>query len=168
MDPGINFTLPIAAPEYQDFIRDELKTRKMENLVLFDNGPEAMAVSDFVLVASGTAALEASLFEIPHIIFYRLSRFTVSTVRLLQRFRIIRHNCIGLPNLLLGKEVVPELYQSEVNPRNLADETWRIFQDRELYFKMVEELKGIRQLLGSEDTLVKSAEIVLKRVEEGS
>ena len=75
----------------------------------------AMAACDAALIASGTATLEAALFKRPMVIGYRVPALTYALMR---RKALIQD--IGLPNILMGKRVVPELIQQEANPRALA------------------------------------------------
>lgn len=76
----------------------------------------AMAACDAVLVASGTATLEAALFKRPMVIGYRVPALTYGLMR---RRALIQD--IGLPNILLGRRVVPELIQQEASPERLAN-----------------------------------------------
>jgi len=75
-------------------------------------------------VASGTASLEAALARCPHVIFYRVSSFTARVVarRLLLPY-------VGLPNVLAGRFVVPELLQNDATPGNLAQAALNLFDD---------------------------------------
>jgi len=76
------------------------------------------------LVASGTATLEAALARCPHVIFYRLSAITARLVR--PRLEV---PWIGLPNVLAGRFVVPELLQEEATGENLALAALNLFDD---------------------------------------
>ena len=82
---------------------------------------ELMAAADAILIASGTATLEAALLGTPMVVCYRVSRFTELISRLL-----IRIPRISLPNIVAGRDVVPELLQSEVTGTRLAQEVRRL------------------------------------------
>lgn len=71
--------------------------------------------ADAVLVTSGTATLEVALCKRPMVISYKISPLTYAYVK-----RKIKVPHVGLPNILLGKEAVPELLQSEAKPEKLA------------------------------------------------
>lgn len=75
----------------------------------------ACMAADVVLVTSGTATLEVALCKRPMVISYKISGFTYWLVR-----RKIKIPYVGLPNILLGKEVVPELLQDNATPEKLA------------------------------------------------
>ncbi|HUM15899.1 MAG TPA: lipid-A-disaccharide synthase [Candidatus Nitrosotalea sp.] len=85
---------------------------------------ELMAAADVLLIASGTATLEAALLGAPMVICYRVSRTTEMIARLLSRVR-----WIGLPNLVSGREVVPELIQAQVTGERLATEATRLLDE---------------------------------------
>ena len=85
---------------------------------------ELMAAADAILIASGTATLEAALLGTPMVVCYRVSRFTALISRLL-----IRIPRISLPNIVAGRDVVPELLQTEVTGARLAEEIRRLLAE---------------------------------------
>jgi lipid-A-disaccharide synthase len=164
-DPGMRFVLPIADPCYRSFIEGEVNRSKMaDHVVVSENSLEALSISHLALLASGTVALEASLLGVPMVIVYRLSSMTVGFVRLLQAMRVIKYDCIGLPNLLLARRVVPELYQKEAAPERMAEVAWGLLEDRARYAEIREQLLGIRGLLGEGRSLDKAASLLLDRL----
>jgi len=79
---------------------------------------QAMIAADAVLLASGTAALEAMLAKRPMVVAYRLAALTYRIVRL---FGLLRTSVYSLPNILAGRRIVPELMQDACTPQALAD-----------------------------------------------
>ncbi|MBC8027390.1 MAG: lipid-A-disaccharide synthase, partial [Steroidobacteraceae bacterium] len=77
----------------------------------------AMAAADVVLVASGTATLEAALLKRPMVVAYRLNAITAW---LLRTFKLIKVDHFSQPNLLAGEKLVDEFFQEEANPDTLA------------------------------------------------
>ena len=92
--------------------------------ILYGHAGDALRASDVALVASGTATLEAALARCPHVIFYRVSALTASIVR-----RKLLVPWVGLPNVLAGRFVVPELLQDDATPGNLAQAMLNLFDD---------------------------------------
>jgi lipid-A-disaccharide synthase len=92
--------------------------------ILYGHAGDALRASDIALVASGTATLEAALARCPHVIFYRVSSLTAHIVR-----RKLLVPWVGLPNVLAGRFVVPELLQDDATPGNLAQAMLNLFDD---------------------------------------
>ena len=88
------------------------------------NSTDALRAADVGVVASGTATLEAALARCPHVIFYRVHPLTARIVR----GRILLP-WVGLPNILAGKFVVPELIQDDATVENLAQAALNLFDD---------------------------------------
>ena len=85
--------------------------------VLDGDAQRAMIASDAVLLASGTAALEAMLCKRPMVVGYRLSGLTHAIVR---TFGLLKVEHVSLPNVLAGESLVPELLQDDCTPERLA------------------------------------------------
>ncbi|AKJ43035.1 Lipid-A-disaccharide synthase [Pragia fontium] len=83
--------------------------------LLDGQGREAMIASDAALLASGTAALECMLAKCPMVVGYRMKPFTFWLAK-----RLIKTPYVSLPNLLAGRELVPELLQDDCTPDKLA------------------------------------------------
>jgi len=96
-------------------------------ITLFDGqARDVMEASDVVLLASGTATLEAMLLKKPMVVTYRLSALTYQIVK-----RLIRVNMVSLPNLLAGKPLVPELVQDEATSVALGEQLLKYLNDHE-------------------------------------
>lgn len=93
---------------------------------LFGHAHDAMGAADGVLVASGTATLEAALLKKPMVIAYRMAPWSW---RLMRRMKY--QPWVGLPNILCGRFVVPEFLQDEATPDNLAQALGNLVEDHE-------------------------------------
>lgn len=107
-------------------------------------------------VVSGTATLEAALVEMPMVVVYRLSKTSYMVGRMLSRVRFI-----SLPNLILGKEVVHELVQEDVNSERIYQELLRLMVEIDRRQKMAEGLKAVRERLASNSPLSPAKEAAL-------
>ena len=92
-----------------------LEARELPITILFGHAQLALQAADVALVASGTATLEAALARCPMVITYRLRALTYWLVK---RRRSLPY--FGLPNILAGEFIVPELLQDDATPANLA------------------------------------------------
>ncbi len=116
--PELHFVVPLATRETRDYFERRiyaLEARELPIAILFGHARLALHASEAALVASGTAALEAALARCPMVITYRLSRLTHWLVK-----RKLLLPYVGLPNILAGEFIVPELLQDDATPGNLA------------------------------------------------
>ena len=95
-------------------------------LLLDGHSHRAMAAADVVLLASGTAALEAMLAKRPMVVGYRISALTYRIVRSLN---LLKTSVYSLPNVLAGHALVPELMQEQCTAENLATEVLRLLNE---------------------------------------
>lgn len=116
--PEARFLVPLTTRETREMFehaRWKLGAQELPLQILFGHANLALAAADVALVASGTATLEAALLGCPHVIAYRLS---ATTYRLMKKKAYLPY--VGLPNILAGEWLVPELLQDDATPENLA------------------------------------------------
>lgn len=125
--PDARFIVPLVSRTTRDAFLEAQHRGGHDALpltVLYGHAGNALRAADVALVASGTATLEAALARCPHVIFYRVSAFTARIVR-----RKLLVPWVGLPNVLAGRFVVPELLQDDATPGNLAQAALNLFDD---------------------------------------
>jgi lipid-A-disaccharide synthase len=116
--PELRFFVPLATRETRDHFEARLYAKEARDLnleMLFGHARLALHAAEAAIVASGTATLEAALARCPMVITYRLHPLTY---RMVMRKRIQPY--VGLPNILSGEFIVPELLQADATPANLA------------------------------------------------
>jgi lipid-A-disaccharide synthase len=118
---------------------------------------EVMAAADVLLVASGTATLEAALLGAPMVVCYRVSRITEACVRLL-----VRVPWASLPNIVAGRPIVPEILQDEVSGERLATEALRLLQDPLAATAQRAAFKDLRARLGEPGVARRAAAAVIE------
>src|SRR5438034_3963681 len=117
---------------------------------------EVMAAADVLLVASGTATLEAALLGTPMVVCYRVSRLTEMVGRLLKRIP-----WISLPNIVARRTVVPEILQADVTGARLAVEAELLLQDAPFATAQRTSFKDLRERLGKPGVGERAARIIL-------
>ncbi|MBN2991661.1 lipid-A-disaccharide synthase [Pseudomonas cedrina subsp. fulgida] len=115
LKPGVRFVLPCASPQRRAQIETLLEGRKLPLTLLDGQSHLALAACDAVLIASGTATLEALLYKRPMVVAYRLAPLTFWILK-----RMVKSPYISLPNLLAQRLLVPELLQDDATPEALA------------------------------------------------
>ncbi len=152
------FLVPLITRETRQIFESALYKNAPENLdldILFGHAHDAMEAADVVLVASGTATLEAALLKRPMVITYRMPTLSWWIVK-----RMTYLPYVGLPNILAGKFVVPELLQKAATPQKLADAVSLLLVDRNQTQEIKEEFTNIHQTL-KQNSAKKAAEVVL-------
>ena len=119
-----------------------------------------LAAADAVLVASGTAALEALLFEKPMLVCYRLSPLSYRIFK-----RKLKVPFVSLPNLLAGHKVVEELLQDQVQPQLIAYHLTALLFDSNVAKHQSEAFSAIHQQLACRAN-TSAATAVLEVIEE--
>jgi lipid-A-disaccharide synthase len=108
------------------------------------------------MVASGTATLEAAYFRLPFVLVYKVSWPTYFAARLLMRVPFL-----GMPNVLAGREIVPEFLQHEANPRAIAPSVLQLVNDPAKREQMISEFDSIIAKLGETGASAKAARAIL-------
>ncbi len=117
---------------------------------------DLLEVADAAMVTSGTATLEAALFEVPQVVCYKGNLFSYWIAR-----QLIKVKYISLVNLIADKEVVKELIQAEMNSKKLKAELQKCLDDRS-YFDV--EYKKLKEMLGGGGASAKAAKIIAEEV----
>ena len=114
----VQFVIPCVNKDRRDQIQALVNEHGADLPIRLIDGQsrELMAASDFVLLASGTAALEAMLLKKPMVVSYRVAWLTHAIMK-----RLLKVPFVSLPNLLAGKELVPELLQDAAEPKRIAE-----------------------------------------------
>ncbi|HMZ27838.1 MAG TPA: lipid-A-disaccharide synthase, partial [Elusimicrobiota bacterium] len=110
---------------------------------------------DLALTCSGTATLENALLGLPMIVVYKTSWITYALARALVR---VKH--IAMPNVLAGREIVPEKIQSAATPEAIAGEVENLLNDASLRRRVRRDLLGLRVALGGAGAARRAAEAI--------
>ena len=156
--PQAHFLVPLVNRETRSLFEAALYAEGGQDLpltILFGHAREAIAASDAVLVASGTATLEAALYRKPMVITYRMAALTW---KIMSRMRYQPY--VGLPNIIAGEFIVPELLQDDATPENLAQALVNVHNDPVIQRRLPDRLAAIHRSL-RQDTAARAAEAVL-------
>jgi lipid-A-disaccharide synthase len=154
--PKTKFILAQASTIQDNLLQPLLRHSSVPVTLVKEQASEVMAVSDMVLVASGTATLQAAVVGTPMVLIYRTSEleFWIASF-------FLRVKWIGLVNLVAGRSVVPELLQDEATGQRLYEEALRILEDPAAYAEMKRSLAQVRDALGEPGASFRAAELVL-------
>lgn len=143
----------LADDVYDKYVKGtDFKVIKGENQAL-------LSVSDALILASGTVALEAALYETPMIIAYR------GPIILYWIYLLVRCiNMVCLPNIISGKFIVPEILEHSVNVNNISYNIEKLLYDKEARASQIEGLSGVGQLLSDKISSDEAANEICKEL----
>lgn len=156
--PNALFLVPLATRETRLMFETALyrcNARELPIRMLFGHAHEAMMAADAVLVASGTATLEAALLKRPMAIVYKMAPLSY---RLMRRMGYLPY--VGLPNILAGRFVVPEFIQDDATPDNLAQALLNLYADKATCARIGEVFRDIHLQL-KQNTAEKAAAAII-------
>ncbi len=130
---------------------------KVHIVKLRDQTPEAIAAADAVLCASGTVALEVALTGRAMVVAYRLNSLSFKLIKL---FNILKIKRYSLPNILAGRELVPEFIQDQVKPAAMAEALKSLLENRAMANDQISEFAKLQTSLAC-DANAASARVVL-------
>lgn len=157
---NVQFLVPLITRETRQIFELAIfhEAESLPIQILFGHAHDAMEAADVVIVASGTATLETALLKKPMVITYRMPKLSW---QLLKRMRLQAY--VGLPNILAGKFVVPELLQDDATPEKLAEVTMRLVTDTSYSAEMKEEFTKMHHAL-RQNTAEKAAVAILSHL----
>ncbi|MEO8332702.1 MAG: lipid-A-disaccharide synthase [Gallionella sp.] len=156
--PDARFLVPLVSRETRGIFEQALYDCDAQELpitLLFGHAQDAMIVADGVLVASGTATLEAALLKRPMVITYRMPALTKWLIK-----RKSYQPYYGLPNILCGRFVVPELIQEDATPENLAQALLNLLNNKQAVAELEQTFVDLHRTL-RQNTALKAAEAIL-------
>lgn len=129
--------------------------------VIKDHTYDLLKYSKFGIVKSGTSTLEAGLLELPMVIVYKTSSLTYAIGK-----SLVKIKNIGLANIVLDKQVVPELIQKDANTENIYVKAKSILSDQTKLGQMKIELRKIKKVLGDQNAPGNAAKIIYSLINE--
>ena len=155
----VHFVCPTVTRDTRDMFERAVHEHQRTDLpltLLFGHSHEALAAADLALVASGTATLETALFKTPMVIAYRQAPLTWALMR-----TMIYLPYVGMPNVLAGEKLVPELLQDEANPAALAGALLTLLRDTAAQRRQIERFHEFHHLL-RQNAAEKAADAILE------
>jgi len=122
---------------------------------------DLMKHAKFGIIKSGTSTLEAGYFDLPMIIVYKTSFITYQIMK-----KLIKVNRIGMANIILDENVVPELIQGNASEENIFEAGKKILSNENYYSSIKQKLSKIKDKLGSTGASARSAKIILELMNE--
>lgn len=151
--PDLQFCIS-HAPNLSDDVYDKY-LKKTNFKVIKGENQALLSVSDALILASGTVALEAALYQTPMIIAYRgpyLFYLIYLIVRCIKR--------VSLPNIIADKSIVPEILQSKVTVSNISYQIEKLLYDKDYRENNIEQLGKVKALLSDKVSSQEAAKVI--------
>ena len=159
VDDFPNFQFVIAGAPSQELSFYERFMKKHDVAFVSNKTYDLLSVSTAALVTSGTATLETALFKVPQVVCYKANSISYHIAK-----RIITLKFISLVNLIMDREVVTELIQSDLNTKRLKQELDRILDEDER-IKFFIDYYDLEKKLGGKGASLKAAKLIYESCE---
>lgn len=157
--PDLTFLLPISLAAYREQIEQTLAQYNLAvTLIDNDHTLTAIAAADLAITKSGTVNLEIALLRVPQVILYRVSPLTMWIAR-----RVLNFNLpfVSPPNIVLNREVVPELLQEKATPANIVQASLDLLLNGDRRQAIHQDYQILRQQLGEPGVCNRAADAIL-------
>lgn len=158
--PEVQFAMPRAGTIPLALLQNKIKESGLDVTITEGHNYDLFSVADLALATSGTVTLEAALCGLPSVIVYRTSAFNAFIARL-----VINIPNIGLPNIVAGRQILPELLQEDFTPAKLADAAAELLQP-ERRPQLDADLACMKKRLGEPGAVERVARLILRIAEE--
>lgn len=155
--PDCRIFLPVASTISREMLQNMIDGYTMDVTLTSEHTYDLMGIADVAIASSGTATLETSLMGVPTVIIYKMAALTYLLGKLL-----VKIPNIGLPNIVAGRRIVPELLQGEANPGTIAAETLTLLTDQTVREKVLADLAEVKEKLGQTGAVHRVAEVILE------
>ena len=155
--PCCQFYLPVASTISREIVQNIISNYKVPVQLTSGNAYDLMQIGSVAIAASGTVTLETSLLKVPTVIIYKVAALTWLVGR-----RLVKIPYFGLPNIIAGRQVVPELLQDAASPCNIAAEAVAILTDETLRRRIESDLEEVRRKLGASGAVDRVASLILE------
>ena len=158
--PEVQFAMPRAVTIPLELLQSKIKASGLDIKITEGHNYDLFSVADLALATSGTVTLEAALCGLPSIIVYRTSALNAFIAR-----RVINIPNIGLPNIVAGRQILPELLQEDFTPANVAKTAVELLAP-ERRPQLEADLAFMKARLGEPGAVKRVAQLILRIAEE--
>ena len=159
--PDFDFVMPRASTIPQEELQQAVDRCGLKVTITNGGTYDIMSVADFAIATSGTVTLEAALCDLPCVILYKSSPLSFWIAK-----HVVEIPNIGLPNIVAGRLIEPELLQEQCTPEQVAKTTEELLEPAR-YAQLKKDLAETRARLGKPGAVQRVAELVLRVAAQG-
>ena len=157
--PNVRFLIPLSLATYKEAIETVVERYQLSATILENTVLEAISAADLAITKSGTVNLEIALLNIPQVVLYKIHPITAWLGRKLLKIEV---PLMSPPNLIVDREIVPELQQESATPENIANTALELLSNPSKCQKIIAEYQKMRSLLGEVGVGERAAKEILK------
>ncbi|MDF0556727.1 lipid-A-disaccharide synthase [Kamptonema sp. UHCC 0994] len=157
--PQVHFWIPLSREALRQPIQQAIEDYGLEATLLDGQTLEILAAADLAIAKSGTVNLEIALLNVPQIAIYRVNPITYWLARKILKFSI---PFMSPPNLVLQKEIVPELLQEQATAENIVSQAMELLVNPERRRQMLADYREMRESLGGVGVCDRAADSILQ------
>ena len=154
--PELDFAIPRAATIAKDILEDSIRQAGLNIRLIEGHNYDVMSVADLAIVTSGTVTLEAAMCGLGCEILYKSSPVSFWIAK-----RVVKIPNIGLPNIVAGRQIEPELLQDDCTPDKIASTALELLEP-ERFAQLQRDLQEVKEKLGEPGAVKRVAELVLR------
>lgn len=154
--PELDFAIPRAATIAKEILEDSVRKAGLNIRLIEGHNYDVMSVADLAIVTSGTVTLEAAMCGLGCEILYKSSPVSFWIAK-----RVVKIPNIGLPNIVAGRQIEPELLQDDCTPENIAATALKMLEP-ERFAQLQRDLQEVKEKLGEPGAVKRVAELVLR------
>lgn len=154
--PELDFSIPRAATIAKEILEDSIRQAGLDIRLVEGYNYDVMSVADLAIATSGTATLEAALCGLGCEILYKSSPVSFWIAK-----QVVKIPNIGLPNIVAGRQIEPELLQDDCTPENIAATALELLEP-ERFARLQRDLQEVKEKLGEPGAVKRVAELVLR------
>lgn len=158
---SFQFFLPRAHTISRDVLEEAIQKYGLDVQITEELTYDVMQICDVAVAASGTATLETALMGLPTILLYRVAPITYFIAKF-----VVGIDIVGLPNIIMGREVIPEVLQGAVTPARVKQELMKLMTDHAYEQKMRQDLLEVKHKLGEPGAVDRVANLVHEMANE--
>ena len=156
----IDFAMPRASTIDRDILEEAIRNAGLEVRLIEGYNYDVMGVADLAIATSGTVTLEAALCGLGCEILYKSSPVSFWIAK-----RVVKIPNIGLPNIVAGRQIEPELLQDDCTPEKIAASALELLEP-ERFTQLQRDLQEVKEKLGEPGAVKRVAELVLRMVRQ--
>ena len=154
--PELDFAIPRAATIAKEILEDSVRQAGLNIRLIEGHNYDVMSVADLAIVTSGTVTLEAAMCGLGCEILYKSSPVSFWIAK-----RVVKIPNIGLPNIVAGRQIEPELLQDDCTPDKIASTALELLEP-ERFAQLQRDLQEVKEKLGEPGAVKRVAELVLR------